>query len=59
MIILVDVDTEKLYDILRTNKYTQVDEDYDNDEINIEDCNRYDEEKDNFDWFAQHECVIS
>jgi hypothetical protein len=28
--ILVDVDIKELNDVLRTNRYTQVDEDYDN-----------------------------
>jgi hypothetical protein len=38
---------------LRTNKHTQVGKDDDNDEINIEDCDEYDDdeikEEDNFD----------
>jgi len=46
--ILVDVDIEELNDVLRTNRYTQVDEDYDNDEINTEDCDGYDKKEDNF-----------
>jgi hypothetical protein len=47
--ILVDVDIEELNDVLRTNRYTQVDEDYDNDEINVEDCDGYDKKEDNSD----------
>ena len=47
--ILVDVDIKELNDVLRTNRYTQVDEDYDNNEINVEDCDGYYKEKDNFD----------
>ena len=48
------VDVEELNDVLRTNKYTQVDEDDDNDEINIKDCDEDDdngikEEEDNSD----------
>jgi hypothetical protein len=46
--ILVDVDIEELNDVLRTNRYTQVDEDYDNDEINTEDCDGYNKKEDNF-----------
>ena len=56
--ILVDVDIEELNDVLRTNRYTQVDKDYNSDEINVEDCDGYDKEEDNSDWFAQHECVM-
>ena len=56
--ILVDVDIKELNDVLRTNRYTQVDEDYDNNEINVEDCDGYYKEKDNFDWLAQHECIM-
>ena len=56
--ILVDVDIEELNDVLRTNRYTQVDKDYNSDEINVEDCDGYDKEKNNSDWFAQHECVM-
>jgi len=37
----VDVDVEELYNILKTSRHTQVDEDDDNDEINIEDYNEY------------------
>jgi hypothetical protein len=47
--ILVDVDIKELNDVLRTNRYTQVDEDYDSDEINVEDCDGYDKEKNNSD----------
>jgi len=47
---------------LRTNEHTQVNEDDDSDEINIEDYDGYDndeiKEEDNSDWFAQHECVM-
>jgi len=37
----VDVDVEELYNILKTSRHTQVNEDDDNDEINIEDYNEY------------------
>jgi len=59
----VDVDAEKLNDVLSSNRHTQVDEDDDSDEINVEDCDgdendSIDEEEDNFDSFAQHEFVM-
>jgi len=38
--IFVDVDAKELNDVLSSNEHTQVDEDNDNDEINIEDCDR-------------------
>jgi hypothetical protein len=47
--ILVDVDIEELNDVLRTNRYTQVDKDYNSDEIYVEDCDEYDKEEDNSD----------
>jgi hypothetical protein len=48
---------------LSSNRHTQVDEDDDSDEINVEDCDgdendSIDEEEDNFDSFAQHEFVM-
>jgi hypothetical protein len=50
---LCNVDTEELNDVLSSNIHTQVIED-DNDEINVEDCNRdedgsIDKEEDNSD----------
>jgi hypothetical protein len=49
----VDVDIEELNDILRTSGHTQVNEDDDSDQINVEDCDGYDddeiEEEDNSD----------
>ncbi|KAL9336455.1 hypothetical protein Peur_070943 [Populus x canadensis] len=49
----VDVDIEELNDILRTSGYTQVNENDDSDEFNVEDCDGYDddeiEEENNFD----------
>jgi hypothetical protein len=52
--ILVDVDVEELNVFFSSSGYTQVDEDDDNDEINIEDCDGTDDEsikkeEDNFD----------
>jgi len=41
----IDVDVEELYNILKTSRHTQVDEDDDNDEINIEDYNEYDDDE--------------
>ena len=41
----VDVDVEELYNILKTSRHIQVDEDDDNDEINIEDYNEYDDDE--------------
>jgi len=41
----VDVDVEELNDILRTNRYTEVDKDNDSDKINVEDCDGDDEKK--------------
>ena len=50
--IFVDVDTKKLNNVLSSSRHTQVDEN-DNDEINVEDCDGYDddeiEEENNFD----------
>ena len=37
----VDVDVEKLNDVLKTSEHTQVSEDDDSDEINVEDCDGY------------------
>ena len=46
------LNVEELNDVLRINGHTQVDEDDDNEEINVEDCDGYDddkiEKKDNF-----------
>ena len=41
----VDVNIEKLNDILRSSGHTQVDKDDDRDEINIKDCDEYDDDK--------------
>ena len=41
----VDVDIEKLNDVLKTSEHTQVSEDNDIDEINVEDCDGYDDDK--------------
>jgi len=41
----VDVDIEELNDALRTNGHTQVYEDDNNDEINIEDCDGYNDDE--------------
>jgi hypothetical protein len=54
--IFVVVDVEKLNDVLRISRHTQVDEDDDSDKINVEYCDGDDndeieeeEEEDNFD----------
>ena len=61
-ITFVDIDIYELNNILRINKHTQVSEDDDKDDINVEDCDRYDndeiEEENNVDQFTQHECVM-
>jgi hypothetical protein len=36
---------EELNNVLRTNGHTQVDEDDDSEEINVEDCDGYDDDK--------------
>jgi len=41
----VDVDIEELNDALRTSRHTQVYEDDNNDEINIEDCDGYNDDE--------------
>ena len=41
----VDVDIEELNDALRTSGHTQVYEDDNNDEINIEDCDGYNDDE--------------
>jgi hypothetical protein len=41
----VDVDIEKLNNILRSSGHTQVDKDDDSDEINIKDCDEYDDDE--------------
>jgi len=50
---LVNVDVEEFNDIMRINRYTQVDKDDDNNGINIEDCDEDDKieekEEDNSD----------
>jgi hypothetical protein len=51
---MYNVDVKELNDVLRTNGYTKVDENDDNDKINIEDCDKdeydeIDEKVDNFD----------
>lgn len=46
-IIFIDIDVYKLNDISRSTKHTQVSEDDDNDDINVEDCDRYDNDEDN------------
>ena len=53
--IFVDVDAKKLNDILSFSRNIQVDKDYDNKEINVEDCDGdedelIDEEEDNSDY---------
>lgn len=61
-ITFVDIDIYELNNILRINKHTQVSEDDDKDDINVEDCDRYDndeiEEENNVDQFTQHEYVM-
>jgi hypothetical protein len=54
--IFVVVDVEKLNDVLRISRHTQVDEDDDSDKINVEYCDgddndeiKEEEEEDNFD----------
>jgi hypothetical protein len=52
--IFVNVDVEKLNDVLSFNRYTQVNRDNNNDEINVKNCDvdeddSIDEEKDNSD----------
>jgi len=51
--IFVVVDVEKLNDVLRISRHTQVDEDDDSDKINVEYCDGDDndeiKEEDNFD----------
>jgi hypothetical protein len=42
--IFIDVDTEELNVLFRSNGYAQVNEDDDSDEINVEDCDRDDDE---------------
>jgi len=39
------LNVEELNDVLRTNGYTQVDEDDDSEEFNVEDCDGYDDDK--------------
>jgi len=41
----VNVDVDELNNVLRTSGHTQVDEDDDNDEINVEDCNGHDNDE--------------
>ena len=41
----IDVYVDALNDVLRTNKHTQVGKDDDSDEINIEDCDEYDDDE--------------
>ena len=41
----VDVDIEELNDALRTSRHTQVYKDDNNDEINIEDCDGYNDDE--------------
>ena len=43
--VYVDVDVEELNDVLRTNGHTQVNEDNESNEINVEDCDGYDDDK--------------
>jgi hypothetical protein len=56
--IFVDVDAKELNDVLSSSGHTQVDEDDDSDEINVEDCDgnedeSINEEEDNSYYFAQ------
>jgi hypothetical protein len=39
------LNVEELNDVLRTNGYTQVDEDDDSEEFNVKDCDGYDDDK--------------
>jgi len=41
----VDVDVEELNDVLRTSGYTEVNKDYDSDEINVEYCDKDDDDE--------------